>query len=280
MPSARRKKPAAKPAKSRSVVPIQSSIESIKGFPDKLIIFKVPASKFWWTRYHDGKPIKRSTGTENKAEAIRFAKKFYETVLVNNSLGHSNNSRASSFVLCADGLIKEDELRAKRDELSPSYVRNQKSLINKHIKAFFRKHEIGDIDYAALDEFKTSLYEKDLAVATIKMHFTLLSKIFNYAERNGIIKSSPAAPKIKTEDNPRGYFTTRDYHNLCIDPAETAQVRLLMRKPQQVFSSPSAWCGRRLNQSSNKMKIGASILLGDEDEEVEVHVEPDCGDIG
>jgi hypothetical protein len=211
MPSARRKKPAAKPAKSRSVVPIQSSIESIKGFPDKLIIFKVPASKFWWVRYHDGKPIKRSTGTENKAEAIRFAKKFYESVLVNNALGHSNNSRASSFVLCADGLIKEDELRAKRDELSPSYVRNQKSLINKHIKAFFRKHEIGDIDYAALDEFKTSLYEKDLAVATIKMHFTLLSKIFNYAERNGTIKSSPATPKIKNEDNPRGYFTKWEY---------------------------------------------------------------------
>ena len=37
---------------------------------------------------------------------------------------------------------------------------------------------------------------------------------------------------------------------------------------------------RRLTQSSNKMKIGASVLLGDEDEEVEVHGEPDCGDIG
>ena len=37
---------------------------------------------------------------------------------------------------------------------------------------------------------------------------------------------------------------------------------------------------RRITQSSNKMKIGASVLLGDEDEEVEVHGEPDCGDIG
>ena len=37
---------------------------------------------------------------------------------------------------------------------------------------------------------------------------------------------------------------------------------------------------RRLTKSSNKMKIGASVLLGDEDEEVEVHGEPDCGDIG
>ena len=37
---------------------------------------------------------------------------------------------------------------------------------------------------------------------------------------------------------------------------------------------------RRLTKSSNKMKIGASVLLGDEDEEVEVHGEPDCGDLG
>ncbi len=40
------------------------------------------------------------------------------------------------------------------------------------------------------------------------------------------------------------------------------------------------WTGRRLTKSSNKMKIGASVLLGDEDEEVEVHGEPDCDDIG
>ena len=37
---------------------------------------------------------------------------------------------------------------------------------------------------------------------------------------------------------------------------------------------------RRLTQSSNKMKIGASVLLGDEDEEVEVHRKPNCGDLG
>ncbi len=28
------------------------------------------------------------------------------------------------------------------------------------------------------------------------------------------------------------------------------------------------------------MKIGASVLLGDEDEEVEVHGKPNCGDLG
>lgn len=114
MPASKRNPRKAAPAKSRSVVPIPDTIESIKGFPDKLVIFKVPASPFWWVRYFDGKPIKRSTKTENRQEAIRFAKKFYETVLVNNALGHSNNPKVKSFVLCADAVINEDQEKAKR----------------------------------------------------------------------------------------------------------------------------------------------------------------------
>jgi hypothetical protein len=128
--------------KSRSVVPIPETIERIKGYPDKLILFKVPASPFWWVRYHDSRPIKRSTKTQSKQEAIRFAKQFYESVLVNNALGHSNNAKAKSFVLCADALIREDEEKRKRGELSDGYVRTQKNIINKHIKAFFKSYEL------------------------------------------------------------------------------------------------------------------------------------------
>ena len=44
------------------------------------------------------------------------------------------------------------------------------------------------------------------------------------------------------------------YVQACIDPAETAQVRLLMRKPQQVFSfpAPDAGVGGCRSQSSHQ----------------------------
>ena len=35
----------------------------------------------------------------------------------------------------------------------------------------------------------------------------------------------------------------RLFGEFCIDPAETAQVRLLMRRPQQVFSCPAPGVG-------------------------------------
>ena len=200
--------------KNRSVVPIKSTIEAIKGFPAKLVIFKIPASPFFWVRYYDSKPIKRSTKTIEKREAIRFAKDFYEQLVVNKRLGISNNSKKSSFVLCAEQVINEDLNKVKRKELAKTYVTSQVNIINKHVMTFFRNYEIGDIDYAALDKFKTYLYEKELAAGTIKINFVCLKKIFDYAQRNNVITTSPLLPKVKNEDNARGYFTVMEYKNL------------------------------------------------------------------
>ena len=107
-----------RPVKPRSVVPIRDTIESIRGYPNKLVIFRVPASPFWWMRYFDGRPIKRSTKTTVKAEAISAAKAFYEELLVNKKLGVSNNPKKSSFALCADAVIAEDKRKAERGELN------------------------------------------------------------------------------------------------------------------------------------------------------------------
>ena len=201
-------------AKERSVVPIKSTIEAIRNFPNKLVIFKVPASKFYWVRYYDGKPIKRSTKTENKAEAIRFAKEFYESLLVNKKLGISVNAKKTSFVVCAEQVIEADKNKVKRKELAETYVNSQINIISKHIMTFFKNYEIGDIDYALLDKFKTYLYEKELAAGTIKINFVCLKKIFDYAQRNNLISASPLLPKVKTVDNARGYFTLDEYKHL------------------------------------------------------------------
>ena len=201
-------------AKSRSVVPIKSTIEAIKGFPNKLVIFKIPASPYFWVRYYDSKPIKRSTKTADKAHAIKFAKEFYESLLVNKKLGISVNAKKTSFVVCAEQVIEADKNKVKRKELAETYVNSQINIISKHIMTFFKNYEISDIDYALLDKFKTYLYEKQLSAGTIKINFVCLKKIFDYAQRNNIISASPLLPKVKTVDNARGYFTLDEYKHL------------------------------------------------------------------
>lgn len=200
--------------KPRSVVPIPSTIESIKGYPDKLKIFKLPASEYYWVRYFEGKTIKRSTRTAIKSEAIKFAKEFYEEIIASKRTGSPKFSflkKPSSFEHCSEGAIKEDERAAKRQEISESYAATQKQVIRKYINEFFNKYEMSDIDYSILDEFKDFLYDKELSPATIKIHFSALKKIFNHAEKNKIINHTPLFPTIKRDDSPRGYFKLNEY---------------------------------------------------------------------
>ena len=70
--------------KTSGTVPIPETITKIgKGFPDKLVIFKIPSSRYWWVRYYtEGKILKKSTKTEDKRKGIEFGKKFYEQILI------------------------------------------------------------------------------------------------------------------------------------------------------------------------------------------------------
>ena len=188
--------PFGKSTKPRSVVPIPDTIETIRGYPDKLVIFKVPASPFWWMRYYDGKPIKRSAKTTDRREAIKAAKEFYETLLVNKKLGVSNNPKKSSFALCADAVIAEDERKAQRGELNRHYVKSQTQLIRKHIMAFFGRSELSAIGYAELDKFKTYLFDKQLAATSIKIHFVALKKILDHAQRMAVTKQATGSSAL------------------------------------------------------------------------------------
>ena len=43
-------------------VPIRDTIDRIPGYPRKLVIFKIPASHYWWVRYYaDNQIFKRTT---------------------------------------------------------------------------------------------------------------------------------------------------------------------------------------------------------------------------
>lgn len=57
------------------------SVTYIAGYPQKLYIYQLPASKYWWVRYYTGKnTVRRSTKTSNKRDAIAFAKKFFDDI--------------------------------------------------------------------------------------------------------------------------------------------------------------------------------------------------------
>ncbi len=64
-------------------VPIPSTITPIAGYPRKLVIFKMAASKFWQVRcWIAGRTHRKSTQTQNAQVARFFARQFYEQLSV------------------------------------------------------------------------------------------------------------------------------------------------------------------------------------------------------
>jgi hypothetical protein len=193
-------------------VPIAETMSSVgRGYPDKLVIFKIPASSFWWVRYYTQKRVlKKSTKTENKKLAIEFAKKFYEDILLRERkllpLGSS-----SSFEKVAQELIIEQSQLIERGERSEKLNINDEQKLVKDILPRFGKMNLKDITYKHLNQFASELSQRKLKPATINNHLNLMHKILALGQRENLIQNIPQFPKIKREDSPRGWFNLDEY---------------------------------------------------------------------
>ena len=196
-------------------VPIAETMTSIgRGFPDKLVIFQIPASSFWWVRYYTQKKIlKKSTKTKNKKTAIEFAKKFYEDILLRERnllpLGSS-----PVFKKVADELIIEQEQLIERGERSDKLNINDKQKLEKDILPRFGGMNLKDITYKHLNEYASLLSQRDLKPATINNHLNLIHKVLALGQRENLIQTIPQFPKVKREDSPRGWFNLDEYELL------------------------------------------------------------------
>lgn len=200
--------------KHRSV-PITESITKIGGgYPDKLTLFQIPASKYWWVRYYtQNRVVKKSTKTTNKTEAISFAKKFYESILIreHNSLPIGNSA---SFERCAMDMLKEQEELIKRGERNNLFNVHDKQKLDKDLLPFFRGYKIKDISYKNINDYLNKISERKLRPATLKIHLVLIHKILMFALRENLIDRVPAFPKVKLQDSPRGWFNHDEYVQL------------------------------------------------------------------
>ena len=178
------------------------------------------ASPFWWTRcWFEGKHYKRSTRTQAKRLAIQFAKQFFTDLVTSNvspapTTVPKKRIKKPSFLICAEGLIKEDEQRAERGEISKRYAESQRNIIKGYLIQQFGSYEVSEIEYGLLDEFKNDLHRRQLSSNTIKLAFSTLGKIFNYALRYSYIKHAPLKPKVKVKDNPRSFIPLPQYKEL------------------------------------------------------------------
>ncbi len=214
------------PAKSRvnttkrdRTLPLAGTLQKVAGY-GTLTIYKMEASPFWYVRYYeDGKIVRRSLKVADKKEAIKAAKKVFVD-LKHRKMNKLPFTKGSGFEVCARGLIKENEARLARGELSKQKVQYDTARLESDLMPHFGKYEIADIDYAVISDYinKLSTADRPLTINTLKIHLSHIKTILKYAQRVGVITSLPAFPKLKTVDTARPWFNSGEYgtlHSVC-----------------------------------------------------------------
>ena len=203
-------------------VPLQDTITRIPGYPRKLVIFKIPASSYWWVRYYAESHIfKRTTKTEIKRDALEAAKRFYDDINYRMHGGVTfeglptdvNAAEVIPFRKVTKLLMEFEQAKVERRQLAVRSLENIELRMNKHILPFFGHMDVLSINYKVLDEFLQMLskLEPKLTVSTLSIYMGLVRKVLQHAARHSYIQHIPEFPKVGVEDKPRGWFNVGEY---------------------------------------------------------------------
>ena len=206
-------------------VPIPTSITAVPNYPNKLVVYKIAASKYWQVRcWHAGCTHKRSTKTTKLNLAQRFARWFYEQLLVKHST-HANLIAANSatadtdtakpltFGAVAAQVYANEQARVERGEYGAGSLRMFRNRLDAQILPAIGAKYIDQITYQLLLLFAQSLSAK-FSTTTVSHYLVIVRKVLTHAKRTELIEQVPDVPKIKVRSTSRGAFTPTEYWQL------------------------------------------------------------------
>ena len=165
--------------KRYKTVPIPNTITPVPGYPNKLVIYKSSSSPYWYARYFvGGKTVKKSTRTEGKAEALKFAKELYDTLNYRKQQGLAIGS-AGRFETVVNSIYVDQQAQITRGQLSSVTHESNKYRFNKHIVPYFKDIELERINYQVLQNFLNHLstLPEQLSVSTIRLYMHQVKKV-------------------------------------------------------------------------------------------------------
>ena len=212
-------------AKRERTVPILESIIHVPGYPEKLAIFKMQASKFWQVRcWNNGKTYRKSTKSQSKRSALIFARIFYEQLMASNVVHDTSlfvtskcvdkpvNAR-TTFGAFAAKMYANESARVKRGEYTRGSLQVLRNRLDAHLLPRWGTVDIKQIDYAELLKFTNELSEK-FSTITINQYLVIIKKVFNLASALNLLEKMPAFPKVKVKTVSRGSFTPTEYWSI------------------------------------------------------------------
>ncbi len=206
-------------------VPIPASIHSVPGYPQKLSVYKIAASKFWQVRcWIAGKTHRSSTKATQLRTAQSYARLFYEQLLVKHYNVHENAftvapdtptrikqcSPKQTFGALAAQMYANEQSRQERGEFSTGSVQVLRNRLDAHILPRWAKFSVVDVDYNELLKLSQFL-STSLSSITVSQYLVVVRKVLVHAVASGALDALPEFPKIKVTTKSRGAFTPTEY---------------------------------------------------------------------
>jgi len=157
----------------------------VKGYPSSLKLIKHSKSRFYWVHfstYIASKgtiKIRKSTKTENQSDAIKFARDFYEELIVRKRMGDFPVD--NTFAKYASKLTKIQENRVKDTTYSSDQFNNDNYKLKNDLLPYFANTDISEINHSMISSFLHVLTDKGLGLSSQRKYLTLIKKVLNLA---------------------------------------------------------------------------------------------------
>lgn len=215
------------PAAKNRLNPIKETMETVRGYPSSLVIYKSAASRFYWVRcYFNGKYKVKTTKSETVKSAKEFAAQFYKDTLL-SSITTKTSNRNKQFAVVGNLFFQSTEKNSTASTYKTDYNR-----YTQHILKEFNQQDVDTITNAQISQFVEKLLSTGIKPATIKHHIIVLRKILKFAIANDLMTNLPVFPRItgKLQTSlKRDYLTVPEYDLICKCAEELAKKNTIIQ---------------------------------------------------
>ena len=189
-------------------------LQRVPGYPKALQIYRIAASRCWQVRFFvDRKYIRKSTKTEDRSEAIEFAKQFYDDIRISQRLDVAVHT--DTFHACAQRLLRSQESLINLGQRDARINIEDSKKLHKDILPYFGTKGVATITSAMIEDYVIDLTSnRKLSPSTCSKHLVVIRKVLNEARKQNYISALPIIPTLKRDDNPRPFFTQDEYNLL------------------------------------------------------------------
>ncbi len=202
-------------------------METVRGYPSSLVIYKSAASRFYWVRcYFNGKYKVKTTKSETVKSAKEFAAQFYKDTLL-SSITTKTSNRNKQFAVVGNLFFQSTEKNSTASTYKTDYNR-----YTQHILKEFNQQDVDTITNAQISQFVEKLLSTGIKPATIKHHIIVLRKILKFAIANDLMTNLPVFPRItgKLQTSlKRDYLTVPEYDLICKCAEELAKKNTIIQ---------------------------------------------------